>query len=112
MQLAQAAVVSPIEGATPAELAQLMTRGDEMLRIGDPASARLFYERAAARGLAKGFTAVGRTYDPVVLQQLNIRGGGANGERALEWYRRGVEAGDADAGRGASDLTAWLARPR
>ena len=111
LQLAQTAV-PPIEGATAAELAQLMTRGDEMMRIGDPASARLFYERAAVRGLAKGFTAVGRTYDPAVLQQLNIRGGGANGERALEWYRRGVEAGDADAGRIAGDLSAWLARPR
>jgi type II secretory pathway predicted ATPase ExeA len=111
-QMAQATVVSPIEGAAAAELAQLMARGDEMMRIGDPASARLFYERAAARGLAKGFTAVGRTYDPAVLQQLNIRGGGANGERALEWYRRGIEAGDGDADKVASNLSAWLARPR
>jgi type II secretory pathway predicted ATPase ExeA len=109
---AQAPSVPPANGATAAELTQLMTRGDEMLRIGDPASARLFYERAAMRGLPRAFTAVGRTYDPAVLQRLNIRGGGASGERALEWYRRGAEAGDAEAGRIANDLSAWLARPR
>ncbi len=108
-QVGAAPVVSPVDAA---ELSRLMARGDEMMRIGDPASARLFYERAAARGLAKGFTAVGRTYDPTVLRQLNIRGGGANGERALEWYRRGADAGDTDAGKIASDLSAWLARPR
>jgi TPR repeat protein len=89
-----------------------MARGDDMMRLGDPASARLFYERAAARGLARAYTAVGRTYDPLALQQLNIRGGGANGEQALAWYRRGADAGDKDAARATSDLTAWLARPR
>jgi hypothetical protein len=94
------------------ELRQLMTRGDEMLRLGDPASARLFYERAAGRGLSRAYTAVGRTYDPTVLLRLGIRGGGASGEQALAWYRRGAEAGDADAARAADDLTAWLARPR
>lgn len=96
----------------PAELQQLMARGDEMLRLGDPASARLFYERAASQGLARAYTAVGRTYDPMVLQRLNIRGGGPNGEQALAWYRRGSEAGDKDATAATSELTAWLARAR
>jgi TPR repeat protein len=89
-----------------------MARGDEMLRLGDPASARLFYERAAARGLARAYTAVGRTFDPLVLQRLNIRGGGANGEQALAWYRRGTDAGDRDAMQATDDLAAWMARPR
>lgn len=99
-----------VDPATAAESLALMTRGDEMMRIGDPASARLFYERAAGRGLARGFTAVGRSYDPVVLERLGIRGGGANAERALSWYRRGQEAGDAEAGAVAKALTEWLAR--
>ena len=94
------------------ELQRLMTRGDEMLRLGDPASARLFYERAATRGMARAYTAVGQTYDPALLRRLGIRGGGANGEQALAWYRRGADAGDADAARAISELSAWLARPR
>jgi type II secretory pathway predicted ATPase ExeA len=98
--------------ADAAELQLLMKRGDDMLRLGDPASARLFYERAASRGLPSAYTAVGRTFDPTVLQRLSIRGGGANGDLALTWYRRGVEAGDADAAKAVSDLTAWLARQR
>ena len=89
-----------------------MARGDEMLRLGDPASARLFYERAATHGLARAYTAVGQTYDPAVMQRLGIRGGGANGEHALAWYRRGADAGDGGAARAISELTAWLARPR
>ena len=113
LRLAQTAVAPRAEGATPTELAQLMTRGDEMMRIGDPASAKLFYERAAATRHGEGNSPPSAA--PMilcVLQQLNIRGGGANGERALEWYRRGAEAGDADAGKVAGDLTAWLARQR
>lgn len=112
------APVKPRVAQTPEPLANaieldlLMKRGDDMLRLGDPASARLFYERAATRGLARGYTAVGRTFDPSVLQRLNIRGGGANGDQALTWYRRGIEAGDADAAKAAKDLTVWLARPR
>lgn len=101
-----------LPAADPAELQQLMARGDEMMRLGDPASARLFYERAAARGLARAYTAVGRTYDPLTLQRLAIRGGGANSDQALAWYRRGSDAGDGDAARATSDLNAWLARPR
>jgi hypothetical protein len=101
-----------VPAASPAELHQLMARGDEMMRLGDPASARLFYEHAAARGLARAYTSVGRTYDPLALQRLNVRGGGANGEQALAWYRRGSDAGDKDAQKATSELTAWLARPR
>ena len=99
-----------LPAADAAELQQLMARGDDMLRLGDPASARLFYERAAARGLARAYTAVGRTYDPSVLQRLSIRGGGANGDQALTWYRRGTDAGDADATKAADDLNAWMRR--
>jgi TPR repeat protein len=105
-------VPASVPAADATELRQLMARGDEMLKLGDPASARLFYERAAARGLARAYTAVGSTYDPLTLQRLNIRGGGANGDQALDWYRRATEAGDKDAAKAVSDLTAWLARPR
>jgi hypothetical protein len=109
---ASRAAKAALPPADAAELRRLMARGDEMLRLGDPASARLFYERAAAQGLASAYTAVGQTYDPALLQRLGIRGGGANGEQALAWYRRGADAGDGGATRAINELSAWLTRTR
>lgn len=110
--VAPRSVQASLPAADPIELKDLMARGDAMMRLGDPASARLFYERATARGLARGFTAVGSTYDPLALQRLGIRSGGANAERALDWYRRGANAGDPAAAKASGELTTWLAQPR
>jgi TPR repeat protein len=76
----------------------LMKRGDQMLAIGDISAARLLYERAAGAGDAKAATAAGKTYDPVFLSQIAARGVQPQPERAAEWYRRALEAGDAEAG--------------
>ena len=45
-----ASATSPTARLSNAEIAGLLARGDDLLRVGDVASARLFYERAAEAG--------------------------------------------------------------
>ena len=82
---------------SPAEIARLLHRGDELVATGDIAAARLFYERAADGGSSRAATALGKTYDPAFLKQIGVRGGGADAAKAAEWYRRAGESGDAEA---------------
>jgi TPR repeat protein len=84
----------------------LMKRGGEMLAIGDISAARLLYERAAAGGDARAATAAGKTYDPLFLRETAARGVQPQPERAADWYRRALEAGDAEAGARLTALQA------
>src|SRR6516162_1252994 len=64
--------VPPASPLTAAEIAELFARGDSFVVIGDIASARVFYQRAASAG--DGRAALPRTFgDPA---------------RARSWYRR------------------------
>ncbi|MFH5923357.1 hypothetical protein [Roseomonas xinghualingensis] len=84
----------PAPGMAPELLEALVRRGDVMLAVGDISAARLLFERAIAAGSATAATALGRTYDPLVLEALNVRGLRADPEKAASWYRRGSEMGD------------------
>ncbi len=81
----------------PALARVLMRRGDALLEIGDISAARLAYARAATVGSAVAATAVGRTYDPGFIALIGGRGIAGDVARAAQWYRRGVEMGDAAA---------------
>jgi putative ABC transport system ATP-binding protein len=86
----------------------LIQRGDQLLRTGDIASARLFYERAASAGSSRAATALGRTYDPVFLLQVRpLRGVRSDLVKASEWYRRAFDAGDRE---GTERLNAPVAK--
>jgi hypothetical protein len=86
----------PTASALSAELVELLLRrGDALLAIGDLASARLLYERAAAAGDARGATGAGKTYDPQVLSQIGARGIQPDPAAAALWYRKALELGDA-----------------
>jgi outer membrane biosynthesis protein TonB len=100
----------PAASLSSAAVDRLMLRGDEIMRTGDPAAARLFYELAAANGSAAAATAVGRTWDPVEHARLGIQGSLASSQRAADWYRRASAAGDPDAETRLRALTAWMAR--
>src|SRR5713101_8311687 len=63
--------------------AELMARGD--------------YERAAEQGGAPAMTAVGKTFDPLFLEQVRVRGSRGAAGKAADWYRRAGAAGDAEA---------------
>jgi len=79
------------------EMAALLARGDTLLSIGDIASARLFYERAADAGGGLAAVRLGETFDPVFLDRIHL--GGVRGDRgaALSWYRRARDLGATDA---------------
>jgi hypothetical protein len=88
----------PANAATGSDVATVaMARGDDALQHGDVISARQFYELAAANGLARAATAVGRTYDPDFLQARGVRGALADMAEARRWYHKGIEGGDAEA---------------
>jgi hypothetical protein len=81
---------------TSVETAPLVERGDRLFGVGDIASARLFYERAADAGDGQAALRLGETYDPAFLERAQLR---VQGDRALAvfWYRRARELGASDA---------------
>jgi hypothetical protein len=81
------------------ETAALVARGDALVSERDLASARLFYERAAEMGDGQGALRMGMTFDPAFLQRAAIRGGQGDQQKALSWYRRARDLGDAEADR-------------
>jgi tetratricopeptide (TPR) repeat protein len=82
----------------PAELAEaLIERGNELLRRGDIAAARLAFGRAAAGGNRTAATGVAKTYDPIFLAQSGVRGLRGDPARAALWYGRAAAAGSREA---------------
>jgi len=91
-------LATPAPGAaTLGEAAALMARADQLLATGDIVAARGFYERAAEQGNSPAMTAVGKTFDPLFLEQARVRGSRGDAGKAAEWYRRATAAGDAEA---------------
>lgn len=80
---------------TPAanEAVTLMVRGDEFFTMGDIASARLYYERAADAGSAEAALRAGETFDPAFLGRNRLLGMRAEPDQAEHWYRRARELG-------------------
>jgi TPR repeat protein len=74
------------------ETASFLQRGDRLFGVGDIASARLFYERAADAGDSQAALRLGETYDPAFLQRAQLR---VPGDRVLAvfWYGRARELG-------------------
>ena len=70
----------------------LLARGDSLLGVGDVASARLFYERAANGGDGQAALRLGETYDPAFLERARLRVQG-DAARAVFWYGRARELG-------------------
>jgi TPR repeat protein len=69
------------------------------VNVRDLVSARLFYDRAAEMGDGHGALRMGMTFDPAFLQRAAIRGGQGDQQKALSWYRRARDLGDAEADR-------------
>lgn len=98
----QAAPASPQSRA-------LITRGIGLLRFGDVVAARRLFEKAVEYGDANAAIMVGRTYDPVVFEKLDVRGLKADPQRAMSWYQRARAAG-ARADAEITALNTWLNR--
>jgi hypothetical protein len=66
----------------------MLQRGDEYLRQGDIASARLLYQQLARKNIAEGALGLGSTYDPEYLASLGVRGLRPEVEEARKWYEK------------------------
>jgi hypothetical protein len=92
------------------EISELSDHGDALLRTGDIASARLFYERAAAAGDGRAALRLGATFDPAFLGRAglsNVRGDAAE---ARLWYNRALDLGAAEAERQLKSVEAKQGR--
>lgn len=79
------------------EAAALLSRGDALFGVGDVASARLFYERAAEAGSGEAALRLGETYDPNFLERAKLRSIPGDPKAAIHWYWRARELGVAEA---------------
>jgi hypothetical protein len=94
-----AAPSAPTSGSrlSAGEMAALLARGDTLLRFGDVASARLFYERAVDAGGGLAAIRLGETFDPLFLDRVHLSGVRGDPGVALFWYRRARDLGATDA---------------
>ncbi|MEC9368063.1 MAG: hypothetical protein VX871_05160 [Pseudomonadota bacterium] len=92
---AAAPVAPKPQAALPKEIeAKLLARGDEMMKAGDIAGARLIYEHAARRGSRLAMTAMGKSFDPEHLAKLGVLGVKPDKEQAQAWYERASRTAD------------------
>jgi hypothetical protein len=73
----------------PAELNALVSKGEQFLKAGDLASARLFFGRAANAGDSRGAYGMARSYDPAVVRKLPVYGLAVDAAEAEGWYAKG-----------------------
>ena len=76
-----------------AERAGFLARGDWLFAMGDIASARLLYERAADAGEARAAVRLGESFDPVYLGDSHLRGLQGDRDMAVFWYRHARDLG-------------------
>ena len=84
----------PNQRLSAAEMAALVTRGDDFLSAGDIVSARLFYERAADGGDRGAALRLEATFDPAFLSWTGIRGIPDDPVQTSSRYRRAVDLGN------------------
>jgi TPR repeat protein len=84
----------PASPPLAAEIADLLARGDSFVVIGDIASARVFYERAASAGDGRAALRMGTTFDPAFLRRAGLPRTFGNPAQARSWYRRAFGSGD------------------
>ena len=75
----------------------LMTRAMRLLGEGDIAGARLLFMHLAEQGESEAAYELARTFDGEVLSELGATGVGADRTRAVGWYERASETGNAKA---------------
>jgi hypothetical protein len=95
-----AAAISPVPRATklpPQEEAELLKRGEELLRQGGIAAARIIFEELAQKGSSKGALALARSYDPHYIPNSRTSAVTPDLNKALAWYRRADQLGSAEA---------------
>jgi hypothetical protein len=95
--LAAPAAAAPGSHLSAAEISDLLGQGDAHLRMGDFASARLFYERAAVAGDSQAALRLAATFDPNFLSRAGLRNVRGDAAEARLWYNRALNLGAAEA---------------
>jgi hypothetical protein len=105
----KAAPVSDSPSAQVARTEALIARGNALLEAGDIVSARRFFERAYRLGNERAARPLARTYDPLVLNSLGVKGLKADPQKALTWYAKARTAGQEEVAGDIEALQAFLA---
>jgi hypothetical protein len=80
------------------EIAGMIKSGAELMANRDFAAARLMYQRAAEAGSAIAAFALAETYDPLMVEKLNVRGGiTPDFALATTWYEKAKALGSSEA---------------
>jgi hypothetical protein len=94
-------VMSPIVAKDPVmskETAEsLMLRGQDSLKSGDIATARMLFSRLADAGIADAAFAAAETYDPRYLAAHNVLGVAGDDAKARDLYQRAAQLGSTEA---------------
>ena len=81
----------------PDVVAALLKRADVLIASGDVAAARLVLRRAADAGDAHAAMTLAGTYDPAVLEKLDVHGFVPDVVMARSWYEKARKLGSAEA---------------
>jgi hypothetical protein len=81
------------------ELALLLKRGEELIREGDIAAARLMLTRAAEAGEPRAALTLGASYDAEMLRKLGVMGVAGDAAKARAWYEKAAQYGSGEATR-------------
>lgn len=95
-----AAAVAPAPRAARLPLqeeTELLKRGEELLRQGGIAAARIIFEELAQKSSSKGALALARSYDPAYIPNSRTSAVTPDLNKALAWYRRADQLGSAEA---------------
>jgi TPR repeat protein len=106
---AEREVISALNAAQlgPDEIGALLKRGQELIAAGKFRLARLVLEQAAEAGSAPAALALGRTYDPTLLERSGVRPDAApDTAMAWAWYQKAKHLGSAEAARRLGQLPA------
>jgi hypothetical protein len=98
---------TPVTPLNQHEISILVLRGEEYLKAGQIAAARLVLQRAADAHDAGGTLMLGATYDPNILDRLGVLGLTADAETARFWYEKAKEFGSSEAPRRIEMLASW-----
>jgi hypothetical protein len=86
------------KAVVPSPAAELfLQRGDQLLSQGDIIPARQFFERAAEGGDARAVYRMAKSYDPVYLRRIGVRGVAGDPAKAKAWYEKAIIAGSSEA---------------
>jgi hypothetical protein len=96
--------VKPSDQGDAEETVGLLKRGQELMRHGDLAAARLVLRHAAEAKNAEAALTLGSTYDPVTLRELRVYGFSADVGMARTWYEKAKELGSPEAARRLDNL--------